>query len=186
MLLRPGPHWRGPRLPGVGKIRCVVYRHARDPTGGARCAARIDDRRPPCERSEAVQLTLSRSAWPLGARLRSIVMPRSELRLTGLLGRNIVSRRYRPHVWSTRPACAGSSTTRPVRTKAPVLEDFLDQQTRALCPATRTLCRADAGTRATSPVRVGLYFPVALGVARMGARRCRRQSEPPTLEPAPA
>ena len=101
-----------------------------------------------------------RRTRPLGARRLATHSP------TGVTGRcraaSSSSRRGRPHVRRPRTACAGSSTTRPARTKGGALEAFLDsEQARyraqleryadSCADSARSRCGSDSISRCNAP-----------------------------------
>ena len=106
-----------------------------------------------------------RRARPLAALDHPIAIARPSCALTGRVGWRVVSVVIDRTFRRRRTACAGSSITRPVRTKAARLEEFLDRE-QAATAAAGSIRRADrlagTGTRAGRAL-----FPAA--VARGGS-----------------
>ncbi len=172
--------------PAAVRSRCPAptnssrCRHASSTrTGGTRRAAgsTTDGRRARAGSGAAHPAPIRGAA---GCSARSIAMRISELALTGRARAGHRQRRYRPHVCRRRQACAGSSITRPARTKAPASRNSWTSERERYAPQLEryaTLMRP----LGDEPMRVGLYFPLLSAWREWAPGEVGAQSVPPTL-----
>ena len=109
----------------------------------------------------ASALADARGRWLLGPQQDA----HNEYRLTALDRRRAAQARHRPHVHRRATAGAGSWTTRPARTKAPMSKRSSSASRERYRSAARTLC---AGARAGRAGDARPVLSAARGLARVG------------------